>query len=89
MARRYTEKQLARALRGAHAKDWGDLLGYLEARPDASGLEHDRLAEMEDDVAKLEDRGEPFRADAAAVYRAVEASQPSRVVPGGTARDAP
>ena len=86
MARRYSEAELGRVLGDASAKDWGDVLAYLEARPDRAGLDHDGLAELEDDLATLKDRGEPCRIDAAAVYRAIEAIQPSRVVPGGARR---
>ena len=86
MARRYSEAQLRDVLRDANAKDWGDVLAYLEARPDGAGLDRDQLAELTDDLEKLKDRGEPFRTDAAAVYGAIEAVQPSRIVPGGTGR---
>ena len=82
MARRYAEAQLGGVLRDANGKDWGDVLAYLEARPDRTDLDHDQVAELEDDLAKLKDRGEPFRRDASAVYRSIEAVQPSRVVPG-------
>jgi hypothetical protein len=81
MARRYTQEQLAHVLRDANAKDWGDVLDYLEARPDRTALTYDQLAEMEDDLAKLKDRGERYRPDAAAVHRAIESIQPSRIFP--------
>jgi hypothetical protein len=84
MARRYSEAQLGHVLQDANAKDWSDVLAYLEARPDRTALDHDQLAELEDDLEKLKDRGAPFRADAAAAYGAIEAIQPSRVVPGRT-----
>jgi hypothetical protein len=84
MARRYSEPELGRVLRDASAKDWSDVLGYLEARPDRTGLTYDQRAELEDDIDKLKERGEPFRTDPAAVYRAIEAIQPSRVFPGGS-----
>ena len=86
MARRYSEAQLGDVLRDANAKDWGDVLAYLEARPDRADLDHDQVAELEDDLEKLKDRGEPFRRDAAALCRLIEAIQPSRVVPGGAGR---
>ena len=81
MARRYSEAELGRVLRDATAKNWSDVLAYLEARSDRTGLTYDQLAELEDDLETLKDRGEPFHPDAAAAYREIEALQPSRIVP--------
>ena len=82
MPRRYTEGQLAHVLREANAKDWADVLDFLQARPDLTGLDHDRLHEREDDLAKLKDRGGRFSREAAAVHRTIEALRPARIVPG-------
>lgn len=79
MARRYTRQQLAQVMNDANAKDWQDVLDYLEgAGAERSGLVHDERAELEEDLEKLKDRGEPFSRDATTVYRIIESIQPVR-----------
>ena len=78
MARRYTQEQLGHVLVRAHATSWQEVLDYLAAtdrRP--SGLSHDQLAELQDDLLKIADRTERFTPDAAAVYALLGASQPT------------
>lgn len=83
MPRRYTQDQLAEVFRRSQASSWQEVLDYLAAHGHrVPGLSYDQVAEMEEDLEKLKDRGEAFTPEAATVYSIIESIQPTRVTIG-------
>jgi hypothetical protein len=83
MARRSPSEHLSQVFAQAHAGSWDDVLRFLESgESHPSGLSHDQLAELQDDLQWLADREEPFTADPSAAYAIIDALQPASTTIG-------